>query len=132
MSHPRGNYFMWNPGRPAAEQCEGRTFHTTQVGELAYLHSRDISYAVLCQGPDNESARYWTTRRGVEAMDCSYALMDLTAYGRQETWEDSPPGWPQQCSNTRTDGGPPGWPTRAGLAGRTPHRPVAAAGSRAL
>ena len=22
------------------------------------------------------------------------ALMDLTAYGRQESWEDSPAGWP--------------------------------------
>jgi len=38
---------------------------------------------------------YWTTRRGVEAMDYSYALMDLTAYGRQELWEDSPPDWPK-------------------------------------
>ena len=28
---------------------------------------------------------YWTTRRGVEAMDYSYALMDLTVYGRQES-----------------------------------------------
>ena len=27
---------------------------------------------------------YWTTIRGVEAMDNSYALMDLTVYGRQE------------------------------------------------
>jgi hypothetical protein len=43
-------------------------------------------------------------------MDYSYALMDLTVYGRQEPWEDSPPGWPQRCSNTRTDGGPPAWP----------------------
>jgi hypothetical protein len=31
-----------------------------------------------------------------EAMDYSYALMDLTVYGRQEQWEDSPPGWPLQ------------------------------------
>src|SRR5205085_7432555 len=38
---------------------------------------------------------YWTTIRGVEAMDNSYRLLDLTVYGRQETWEDSPPGWPQ-------------------------------------
>jgi predicted dithiol-disulfide oxidoreductase (DUF899 family) len=53
---------------------------------------------------------YWTTRRGVEAMDYSYALMDLTVYGRQEPWEDSPPGWPQQCSYTRTSSGPPTWP----------------------
>jgi hypothetical protein len=43
-------------------------------------------------------------------MDYSYALMDLTAYGRQEQWEDSPPGWPRECTNTRTDAGPPAWP----------------------
>jgi predicted dithiol-disulfide oxidoreductase (DUF899 family) len=53
---------------------------------------------------------YWTTGRGVEEADYSYALMDLTAYGRQEPWEDSPPGWPQQCSTTRTAAGPPDWP----------------------
>ena len=53
---------------------------------------------------------YWTKRRGAEAMDYSYALMDLTVFGRQEPWEDSPPGWPQGCSNVRTDGGPPSWP----------------------
>ncbi|WP_410623087.1 DUF899 family protein [Amycolatopsis sp. cmx-8-4] len=43
-------YFMWNPGRPAAEQCEGCTFYTNQVAELANLHSRDITYAVFSQG----------------------------------------------------------------------------------
>jgi predicted dithiol-disulfide oxidoreductase (DUF899 family) len=148
-------YFMWHPGRPAAEQCEGCTFYTTQVAELSYLHSRDITYAVFCQGPYDESIRYrdfmgwdmpwysaeasldallvgrqigrmhlvcylrdgdrvfetyWTTIRGVEAMDYSYALMDLTVYGRQETWEDSPSGWPQQWQvdpkNSRTNGRP--------------------------
>jgi hypothetical protein len=53
---------------------------------------------------------YWTTRRGAEAMDHSYALTDLSVYGRQETWEDSLPGWPQPCTITRTVGGPPAWP----------------------
>ena len=38
---------------------------------------------------------YWTNGRGVEAMDNSYGLMDLTVYGRQEPWEHSPAGWPQ-------------------------------------
>ena len=28
-------------------------------------------------------------------MDPSYALLDLTVYGRQEPWEDSPAGWPR-------------------------------------
>jgi predicted dithiol-disulfide oxidoreductase (DUF899 family) len=52
---------------------------------------------------------YWTTRRGVEAMDNNYRLLDLTVYGRQETWEDSPAGWPQRWEGkqvTRTDGRP--------------------------
>ena len=132
-------YFMWYPGQPAAEQCEGCTWVNAQLAELSYLHSRDITYAVLGQGPYDESIRYhdfmgwdmpwysaqtsldtllagrqiglfhlvcyvrdgdrvfetyWTKRRGVEAVDYSYALMDLTVYGRQESWEDSPPGWP--------------------------------------
>ncbi|GFG48651.1 DUF899 family protein [Mycolicibacterium agri] len=149
-------YHMWHPGKPAPEQCEGCTWVTTQVDELCYLHSRDITYAVFCQGPFPESARYrefmgwtvpwysalpslemllvgrtvgmmhivcylrdgdrvfetyWTTLRGVEAMDYSYALMDMTVYGRQEPWEDSPAGWPQQwvmddSHNTRIDGRP--------------------------
>lgn len=38
---------------------------------------------------------YWTTSRGVEVMDNSYHLLDLTVYGRQEKHEDSPNGWPQ-------------------------------------
>jgi predicted dithiol-disulfide oxidoreductase (DUF899 family) len=52
---------------------------------------------------------YWTTSRGVEAMDNSYRLPDLTVYGRQEMWEDSPPAWPQRFQgkqNFRTNGRP--------------------------
>jgi predicted dithiol-disulfide oxidoreductase (DUF899 family) len=44
-------YFMWHDGHQAAEQCEGCTWVTTQVAELPCLHSRDITYAVLAQGP---------------------------------------------------------------------------------
>ena len=51
-------YFMRHPGRPAAEQCEGCTWYTTQVSELSHLHSRDITYAVFCQGPYGESVGY--------------------------------------------------------------------------
>jgi predicted dithiol-disulfide oxidoreductase (DUF899 family) len=38
---------------------------------------------------------WWTTLRGVEIMDNSYSLMDLTVFGRQEEHEDSPEGWPK-------------------------------------
>ena len=53
---------------------------------------------------------YWTSGRGGEVMAPSYGLLDMTVYGRQETWEDSPAGWPQHWANTgeqfRTDGRP--------------------------
>jgi hypothetical protein len=79
----------------------------------ALLTGRQIGlFHLVCYLRDGDRVyeTYWTKRRGAEAMDYSYALMDLTAYGRQEPWEDSPPGWPQQRSYTRTNGGSPGWP----------------------
>lgn len=39
---------------------------------------------------------YSTYARGVENVTSAYAFLDLTPYGRQEDWEDSPPGWPQR------------------------------------
>jgi predicted dithiol-disulfide oxidoreductase (DUF899 family) len=144
-------YFMWRTGHPAPEQCEGCTWVTSQVRELSYIHSRDVTFAVFCQGPYEESARYrdfmgwempwysaqdsldtllvgrrvgmmhivcylrqgsnvfetyWTTIRGVEAMDNSYRLLDLTVYGRQEMWEDSPAGWPQRWNGNGKQSGP--------------------------
>ncbi len=153
-------YFMWHAGRPAPEQCEGCTFYTSQVRELSFIHSRNVTYATFAQGPYTESARYrdfmgwempwysapkesletllvgrrvgmmhivcylrqgakvfetyWTTRRGAEAMDNNYRLLDLTVYGRQENWEESPAGWPRRPKgehNYRSDGRPiPQWP----------------------
>ena len=44
---------------------------------------------------------YWTTSRGVEAMDNAYRLIDLTVYGRQELWEHSPTGWPQHWEGSQ-------------------------------
>jgi predicted dithiol-disulfide oxidoreductase (DUF899 family) len=51
-------YFMWHTGQPAPPQCEGCTWVTTQVRELSYIHSRNVTFAVFCQGPYEESARY--------------------------------------------------------------------------
>ena len=38
---------------------------------------------------------YFTDRRGVEHLGSVWTYLDLTPYGRQEGWEDSPRGWPQ-------------------------------------
>ena len=67
-----------------------------------------ISY--LRQGSDVFET-YWTTRRGSEAMDNNYRLLDLTVYGRQQFQEDSPAGWPQIEEGMTTDGRPTSqWP----------------------
>lgn len=34
--------------------------------------------------------------RGVESLTNTYAILDITPYGRQEDFEDSPEGWPQR------------------------------------
>ena len=33
--------------------------------------------------------------RGDEALGSTWSFLDITPYGRQEEWEDSPEGWPQ-------------------------------------
>jgi len=38
---------------------------------------------------------YSTTGRGTEAVSGSFALLDMTPYGRGEAWEDNPEGWPR-------------------------------------
>jgi predicted dithiol-disulfide oxidoreductase (DUF899 family) len=39
---------------------------------------------------------YSTYARGTENLTNAYTLLDTTPYGRQEDFEDSPPGWPQK------------------------------------
>jgi predicted dithiol-disulfide oxidoreductase (DUF899 family) len=38
---------------------------------------------------------YATAARGVDRLFFPKNILDLCPYGRQEDWEDSPPGWPQ-------------------------------------
>lgn len=151
-------FHMWYDGGAYEDQCEGCTFYNGQVRELSYFHTRDVTYATLCQGSYEESVAYrdfmgwdvpwysvagdtadallagrprspgplvcylrdgervfetyWTTARGLEPMAPTYPLLDMTVHGRQETWEDSPPGWPQPFTvasggaHIRTDGRP--------------------------
>jgi len=52
--------------------------------------------SVFVRDDDGDVYRtYFTRGRGVEALGTSWELLDLTPFGRQETWEDSPEGRPQ-------------------------------------
>ncbi|GII75989.1 hypothetical protein Sru01_09710 [Sphaerisporangium rufum] len=51
--------------------------------------------SVFLRDGDRVYRTYSTTNRGVDRILFLRDIQDLTPYGRQEDWEDSPPGWPQ-------------------------------------
>jgi predicted dithiol-disulfide oxidoreductase (DUF899 family) len=61
---------------------------TYQDGEMFGLN------AFLRDG-DEIYRTYFTTHRGLEVIGPVWSFLDRSALGRQETWEDSPEGYPQ-------------------------------------
>jgi predicted dithiol-disulfide oxidoreductase (DUF899 family) len=61
---------------------------TYQDGEMFGLN------AFLRDG-DEIYRTYFTTYRGIEVIGPVWSFLDRSALGRQETWEDSPEGYPQ-------------------------------------
>ncbi len=130
-------YHFWFP--EDGEPCTGCSMFTDQVSELAHLHARDTSLALVSRAPQDRIAPYrdrmgwqvpWYTvvgdafqqargtteyfsldvmlrdgdrvflthevrSRGVESLGSVWTFLDLTAFGRQEEWEDTPAGRPQ-------------------------------------
>jgi len=74
---------------------------------MPFVSSRGTSFADDCgagggfmlsmflRDGDEIYRTYGTTSRGVDRLLFTNNVLDLSAYGRQEDWEDSPPGWPQ-------------------------------------
>jgi predicted dithiol-disulfide oxidoreductase (DUF899 family) len=54
------------------------------------------SVSVFLRDGDRVFHTWQTFNRGEEPFMVVFDLLDLTPYGRQESWEDSPVGWPQQ------------------------------------
>lgn len=51
--------------------------------------------SVFLREGDEVFRTYFTTQRGSEELGTLWGFLDVTPYGRQESWEDSPAGWPQ-------------------------------------
>ena len=106
--------------------CEGRYDESARYRdfmgwEMPWHSARDArdellpgdgfgGYASYLRDGDRVFQTYWSGGRGTEAGGTSYHLLDLTVYGRQETWEESPDGWPQSYATRgeqfRSDGRP--------------------------
>lgn len=140
-------HFMFAAGEKSP--CAGCSSFVDNVGNLAHLHARDTSFALISRAPYAQLADYrermgwkvpWyssqgstlgrdlgtttadgretfklsvllsdggeifrtyeTAARGVDRLRLDFNLLDLTPYGRQETWEDSPEGWRQSAPYT--------------------------------
>jgi predicted dithiol-disulfide oxidoreductase (DUF899 family) len=76
--------------------CYGTTFHED------FVTSRKLRFglSVFLREDDRIFQTYFTTQRGVEHVGATFSLLDLTPLGRQETWEDSPEGWPQEPTHS--------------------------------
>jgi predicted dithiol-disulfide oxidoreductase (DUF899 family) len=61
---------------------------TTKEGETFGL-------SIFLRDGDQVFHTYFTADRGVEALGSSWTFLDLTPFGRQEDWEDTPAGRPQ-------------------------------------
>jgi predicted dithiol-disulfide oxidoreductase (DUF899 family) len=87
------------------DQIEG--YKAVRQWTMPFVSSRGTTFADDCgagggfllsmflRDGDEVFRTYATTQRGVDRLLFSNNIADLSVYGRQEDWEDSPPGWPQ-------------------------------------
>jgi predicted dithiol-disulfide oxidoreductase (DUF899 family) len=62
----------------------------------ALPHGESHGLSVFFRVDDQVYHTYSTYIRGVEGLSDWFYLLDVTPWGRQEDWEDSPSGWPQR------------------------------------
>jgi predicted dithiol-disulfide oxidoreductase (DUF899 family) len=80
----------------AYRQRMGWTIPWYSVGESDFNEDCGITggfgLSVFLRDGDQVFRTYFTSGRGVEALGSNWTFLDLTPLGRQEDWEDSPPG----------------------------------------
>jgi predicted dithiol-disulfide oxidoreductase (DUF899 family) len=62
---------------------------------LSREDGESFGLSVFVADGDRVLRTYFTDRRGVEGLGSVWTFLDLTPLGRQEQWEDTPPGRPQ-------------------------------------
>lgn len=80
------------------------------VSSFGSTFNRDFGYtddngevpatAVYLRDGDRIFQTYATTGRGFETQLSEVGYLDMTPFGRQEAWEDSPEGWPQVATHS--------------------------------
>jgi predicted dithiol-disulfide oxidoreductase (DUF899 family) len=63
--------------------------------EGVYQDGESFGLSAFLRDGESIYRTYFTTHRGTEALGSVWTFLDVTPLGRQEEWEDSPPGYPQ-------------------------------------
>jgi predicted dithiol-disulfide oxidoreductase (DUF899 family) len=87
--------------------AQSQAYAARKGWKVPFASSRGTTFAADCgtdggflltvflRDGDHVYRTYSTTARGVDRLLFVNNILDLAPYGRQEAWEDSPPGWPQ-------------------------------------
>jgi predicted dithiol-disulfide oxidoreductase (DUF899 family) len=62
---------------------------------LTTPRGEDHGLSVFLRDGEEIYRTYFTNARGTEVLGNIWGFLEATPYGRQESWEDSPAGWPQ-------------------------------------
>jgi predicted dithiol-disulfide oxidoreductase (DUF899 family) len=80
---------------PAEYNYRNKAEMETAVGHTVLMEGEEHGLSVFFQLDEDVFHTYSVYARGTESLTDSYRLLDTTPYGRQQDFEDSPGGWPQ-------------------------------------
>ena len=81
---------------PAEYNYRNKAEMEAAMGQPVKMEGEEHGLSVFFRLDDDVFHTYSTYARGTESLTDAYRLLDMTPYGRQEDFEDSPAGWPQK------------------------------------
>jgi predicted dithiol-disulfide oxidoreductase (DUF899 family) len=81
---------------PVEYNYRDRVAMEAAAGHTVSMEGEEHGLSVLFRLDEGIFHTYSTYARGTENLTNTYTLLDTTPYGRQQEFEDSPPGWPQK------------------------------------
>jgi predicted dithiol-disulfide oxidoreductase (DUF899 family) len=92
------DYHVTMDPKDAAREYNYRNKEETEaaLGHEVKMEGESHGLSVFFRVEDELFHTYSAYARGTESMTDAYRLLDVTPYGRQQEFEDSPTGWPQK------------------------------------
>jgi predicted dithiol-disulfide oxidoreductase (DUF899 family) len=81
---------------PVEYNYRDKTETSAAKGKPVLMEGEEHGLSVFFRIDDEVFHTYSTYARGTESLTDAYRLLDVTPYGRQQDFEDSPPDWPQK------------------------------------